>query len=142
MKKSGYIYDGDNDTIERRKGLTKLTRYEMETTVNFNADDQTAVLYTRDRVVMRRLDRLVKEFPDLFKCVSETELDKTYEFPKKYAMPRRPRIFTDEQREQSRKRLAKARGNRQDDDFGEDMEDDGDEYGEQEEEEDYTGSEE
>ena len=37
----------------------KLSKYEMETIVNYNADDQTATVYTRDKSVMRRLDTLV-----------------------------------------------------------------------------------
>ena len=56
----------------------KLTRYEQETIINFNAGDQTATLYTRGPVVMRQLDALVTEYPDIFKCVGETDIDKTY----------------------------------------------------------------
>lgn len=94
----------------------KFSRYEMETTVNFNAEEKTASLYTRDKAVMRRLDKLVKEFPDLFKCVRKTEVDGTYEFPKKYAMPKRPRIMSEERRAQMAERLAKARAAQDKDD--------------------------
>ena len=37
----------------------KLTRYEEETIINFNAGDQTATLYTRDPAIMRKVDELV-----------------------------------------------------------------------------------
>lgn len=97
-------------------GPYRLTRWEMETTVNFNAEEGTASLYTRDKAVMRRLDKLVKEFPDIYKLVRETDIDKTYEFPKKYAIPKRPRVLSEEQREKMRERLAKARENNETED--------------------------
>lgn len=90
-------------------GNYRLTRYEMETTISFNAEENTASLYTRDKAVMRRLDKLVEDFPDIYKLVRETDIDKTYEFPKKYAIPKRPRILSEEQRAVMRERLAKAR---------------------------------
>ena len=42
----------------------KLSRYEQETIVNYNAGEQTATLYTGDKAVMRKLDTLVANFPD------------------------------------------------------------------------------
>ena len=76
----------------------KLSKYEMETIVNYNADDQTATLYTRDPAIMRKIDALVIEFPDIYKCIGETDIDKTYEMPKSYVSYRRPRKLTEEQR--------------------------------------------
>ena len=45
----------------------KLSRYEQETIVNYNAGEQTATVYTRDKTVMRKLDTLVDEFPDILR---------------------------------------------------------------------------
>ena len=39
--------------------MTKLTKYEMETIVNYNAAEQTATVYTRDKAVMRKPIRKV-----------------------------------------------------------------------------------
>lgn len=89
-----------------------LSRYEMETTVNFNAEEKTAQLYTQDKSMIRRMDKMVAEFPDLFKLKYETSVGKAYEFPKKYAMPKRPRILTEEQRAQMAERMAKTRDER------------------------------
>ena len=44
-----------------------LSRYEQETIVNYNAGEQTATLYTRDKAVMRKLDTLVADFPETYK---------------------------------------------------------------------------
>ena len=65
--------------------MTNLTKYEMETVVNYNAGEQTATVYTRDKSVMRRLDRLVAD--------------------------RKPRAVSNEQREQARQRMAKINSN-------------------------------
>ena len=61
----------------------KLSRYEQETVVNYNAGEQTATLYTRDKAVMRKLDTLVADFPDTYK----------------------PRAVSTEQREQARQMM-------------------------------------
>ncbi len=47
----------------------RLCRYEQETIINFNAADDKAVLYTRDPAVMRKVDFLVLDDPDCFKCI-------------------------------------------------------------------------
>ena len=85
----------------------KLTRYEQETIINFSADDQTATLYTRDPAVMRKVDALVIEYPDIYKCLGETDIDKTYEMPKSFISYRKPRRLSDEQREAAKKRMNK-----------------------------------
>ena len=36
-----------------------ISRFEQETIINYNAAEQTATVYTRDKTVMRRLDALV-----------------------------------------------------------------------------------
>ena len=77
----------------------KLTRYEQETIINFNAADKTAELYTRDPAIIRQLDSLVTEYPDTFKRVGETDIDKTYEMPKSSVTYRKPRRLSEEQRQ-------------------------------------------
>ena len=46
--------------------MGSLSKYEQETVINFNAGEQTAIVYTRDKAVMRRIDALVIEFPDVY----------------------------------------------------------------------------
>lgn len=87
--------------------MTNLTKCEMETVVNYNAGEQTATVYTRDKSVMRRLDRLVADYPDSYKLLNQTNIDKTYSMPKLYVTYRKPRAISDEQREQARQRMAK-----------------------------------
>ena len=82
-----------------------LSRQEQETIINYNAGEQTASVYTRDKTVMRRLDALVIDFPDYYRLIGETDIDKTYEMPKSFVSYRKPRRLSDKQREAARKRI-------------------------------------
>jgi hypothetical protein len=90
--------------------MNNLTKYEQETIINFNAGEQTATVYTRDKAVMRKLDTLVIEFPEVYKLINETEYDRTYEMPKSHINYRKPRQMTDEQREKARQRIKQLNG--------------------------------
>ena len=87
--------------------MTNLTKYEMETVVNYNAGEQTATVYTRDKSVMRRLDRLVADYPDSYRLLRQTDIDKTYSMPKSFVTYRKPRAVSNQQREQARQRMTK-----------------------------------
>lgn len=86
----------------------KLTREEQETIITFNAKDKNATIYTRDPTVMREVDSLVIGYPDVFKCVAESDIDKIYKMPKTAVSYRKPRKLSDEQRKQ---RSAKMKEN-------------------------------
>ena len=83
----------------------KLSRYEQETVVNYNAGEQTATLYTMDKAVMRKLDTPVADFPDTYKLTGQDEVSKTYSFPKSYVSYRKPRAVSTEQREWARQMM-------------------------------------
>ncbi len=82
--------------------MTPLTRYEQETIVNYNAGEQTATVYTRDKAVMRKLDTLVADFPDTYSLTGQDEVSKTYSFPKSYVSYRKPWFISEVQRERPR----------------------------------------
>jgi hypothetical protein len=88
----------------------KLSRYEQETIINFNADEKMATLYTRDPAVMRKVDALVIEYPDTFKCIGETDIDKTYEMPKSAVTYRKPRKISDDTRRNMSRRMREING--------------------------------
>ena len=89
----------------------KLTRYEQETVINFNAEEPDASVYTRDKAVMRKLNVLVTEVPDVFRCIGETDIDKTYKLPKTRVKYRRPRRISEEKRQQAREAMKKIKRN-------------------------------
>ena len=61
--------------------------------------------YIRDLAVMRKTDTLVIEDPDIFRCIGETDIDKTYEMPKSAVTYRKPRNISKEQREEAKERI-------------------------------------
>ena len=83
----------------------KLTREEQETIITFNAKDKNATIYTRDPTVMREVDSLVIGYPDVFRCVAKSDIDKTYEMPKTAVSYRKPRKLSEEQRKVARERI-------------------------------------
>lgn len=84
--------------------MYRLARTEQESIILFNAAEPIATVYTRDKVVMKQLDSLVSEFPDVYKCIKVTDIDKTYSMPKKYVSYRKPRKLSAEQRDAARER--------------------------------------
>ncbi|MBP3818770.1 MAG: hypothetical protein J6H31_10760 [Butyrivibrio sp.] len=83
----------------------KLSKYEQETIINFNVAESDAVVFTRDKAVIRKLDSLVNEFPEVYKCIGETDIDKTYSMPKQYISYRKPRRISEERRERIRQQM-------------------------------------
>ena len=92
----------------------KLSRYERESILNYNAGEQTATLYTRDKAVMRKLDTLVADFPETYKLTGQDEISKTYSFPKSYVNYRKPRIVSTEQRERTRQMMIELNKEKED----------------------------
>jgi len=95
----------------------KLTRYEQEVVITFNAEEDIADIYTADPVYIRKMDKLVEQNPEMFRKIREEKLDgkvvaKRYEFPKRLITIRskvKSMNMTDEQRAESAERLKVAR---------------------------------
>lgn len=72
---------------ERRKPMSeyRLTRAEQETTITWDEEEKIARIYTASPVTMRKLDKLVEEFPD------DYQLTQTFINPaaKRYTVPAR-----------------------------------------------------
>ncbi len=47
--------------------MGSVSKYEQETIINFNAGEQSAIFYTRNKAIMRKLDALVIEFSEVYK---------------------------------------------------------------------------
>lgn len=85
--------------------MYKLFKVEQETIILFNVAEPDAKVYTRDKTVMRKLDALVAEFPEIYKCIKVTDIDKTYSMPKEYVSYRKPRTISSVRREQIRRQM-------------------------------------
>ena len=83
----------------------KLSRYEQESILNYNAGEQTATLYTRDKAVMRKPDTLVAGFPDAYKLTAQDGVSKTCSFPKSFVSYRKLGAVSTGQRERTRQMM-------------------------------------
>lgn len=45
----------------------RLSRYEQEVIINFNAEEEHASLYTANSVWIRKMDKLLEQNPDQFR---------------------------------------------------------------------------
>lgn len=86
----------------------KLSLYEQETVINYNRENKNATVYTRDPAVMRKLDALVIEFPDAFRRIGNTDIDKTYEMPKSFISYRKPRKISEKRRQEMREHIGRV----------------------------------
>lgn len=91
-----------------------LSSCEQETIINFNEEEKTASVYTHNRALIRKLDKLAQERPGDC-CREKTSHDgKTvdYSIPKGWIRIHPPRVaapLTEEQKQKRREHLASMR---------------------------------
>lgn len=96
-----------------------LSKCEQEVVINFNAEDNTATLYSSNPVWIRKMDKLVEQNPEQFKmCRQETVkgkiVSKFYELPKEFVNIRskkRSCNLTDEQKQERAEKMRQAKIN-------------------------------
>lgn len=90
-----------------------LSKAEQEVIISFTAEDERAEVYTSNPVYIRRLEKLAKKRPDVYKRTNTTHsgadqsvTSVSFECPVnmiRFGMPSRER--TQEEKEQSRERM-------------------------------------
>ena len=88
--------------------MSRRTRYEQETILNYNQETKTATCYTCDPAMIRKLDKLCAE-DKAITVVEESEGSKTYKFPKNWIKIRKSKQLTDEQRSELVERMRTMR---------------------------------
>ena len=79
----------------------KLSRYEQETIINFNEEDEYADVYTHNRKLMERLNMLAKEFPEACQFVKRYGYScRVYRIQKNLISVRKP--YSEERRNRDR----------------------------------------
>lgn len=91
--------------------MGKLTRVEQETIILFNEADSTASVYTHNKALIRKLDKLAKDRPCDCHREKTSHDGKAVDFiiPKSWAKVSPPRRLTEAQKEQLRKASANTR---------------------------------
>lgn len=67
---------------------------ERETIINYADDSDICYIYTCNKALMTKLDKLCKSNPDTYKLVSEEQFAKSYTTKKKYISIRAPKVLT------------------------------------------------
>ena len=81
--------------------------YEQETHISYMRDEQFAKVYTSDTTQMTRYDKLCKQYPDMWSCVSDDGYSKSYMGKDKKMISARgqKRKISDKQKEAFSKRM-------------------------------------
>lgn len=99
--------------VKERTNSCHLTRYEMETTINFNEEEKEAYIYTYNKALIKKLDKYCLDFPKEYKLVREDKygkhISKTYSIPKKRISFRgkSTRVMSEEQKIKCSERMKK-----------------------------------
>ena len=89
-----------------------LTRYETETIISYNDDSNSASVYTNNKTLIKKLDKLCEKHPDEFSLVTQDEESKTYEISKRLVSIRPPKKkLTEEHKEKLRNGLLRSQSN-------------------------------
>ena len=75
-----------------------LSRYERETVVTYNDEEPEATVYTCNRSLISKLDKLSEKDPAIIETKRD-ECSKTYKLPKRYINIKIPRQLSEEQRQ-------------------------------------------
>lgn len=89
-----------------------LSAYERETIINYNDDEKTAVVYTCNQTLRKRMDAIVSERPNDCKRTKENEHHAEYVIPKSWVKIRPNRILTDEQKVIAAERMRRVNAER------------------------------
>jgi hypothetical protein len=87
-----------------------MTKYESETTITFNDEEQVAIVYTCNKSWINRLEGYKSKSP-LISLIKTDEYSRTYKLPKSWVKIRLPKVITEEKRakmaQAARERFAK-----------------------------------
>lgn len=78
-----------------------LSNYERETIINYNDSEDTAIIYTCNRALQRKLSRYAEENKG-YKLIKSDEDSQTYECSKKLISCRPPKVISEATRERMR----------------------------------------
>ena len=88
-----------------------MTKYEMETIVNFTEAEDTAWIYTYNVALKNRLTKYAEKYPSLCRLTAQTEDGSmTYEVPKKRLTIMVTSPMSEERKEKLREKCLQRKG--------------------------------
>jgi hypothetical protein len=94
--------------------INSLSASERETVITYSEENNIATVYTCQRPMMTKMDRLCKSNPDTYKLIKSDEYSKTYSMPKSLISFRSSKVkreYSEEQRKVMADRLRQSRIN-------------------------------
>lgn len=85
--------------------MSTLSKYERETSIVYNEAEDTAIVETYSKQLMKRMDKLCEERPNDVQVIREYDTYKGYSIPKKWIKVSPPRFVSAENREKARERM-------------------------------------
>lgn len=87
-----------------------LSRYEQETIINYNEEEKTAGVYTHNKALLRKLEKLAQERPEECRMESSSRWGQAvdYTIPKSWLRIVPSRILSEAERAQRREAVRKA----------------------------------
>ena len=86
-----------------------MAKEEMETIINYNQEEDMAEVYTCDKVLIRKIERL-REKHRVINEISRDAESATYLIPKKWVKVNAPRLLTEEKRQKAQETARKNFG--------------------------------
>lgn len=80
------------------------TLLEQETNINYNREEEHAIIYTASPVDKRKIEKLIGEYPDQIKVTRNTSDDITVEVPKEWIKIKPTKKMSEEQRQKCAER--------------------------------------
>lgn len=93
----------------------ELSRYEQETTINYNEAEKTASVFTHNKALRRKLERLAEERPEDCRLIRTTRDGQAaeYEVPKTWMKITPTRILSEEEKAKRREAAKRLNISRQ-----------------------------
>lgn len=95
----------ENMNPKTRWTMSTLSKYERETSIVYNEAEDTAIVETYSKQLMKRMDKLCEERPNDVQVIREYDTYKGYSIPKKWIKVSPPRFVSAENREKARERM-------------------------------------
>lgn len=101
-------------SIEKPLSNYNLSVSEQEVTISWMRDEDFATIYASDSTAITKLDKLCITSPDMYQCIKETKVSKTYRCNDKSLISFRSkkRELSEEQKQAAGERMRKYQASR------------------------------
>lgn len=89
--------------------MEKLTKYEQEVIIIYNADEEEANLYTTQPRLIEKIKTLIKDRGEEIEVVKEDEQSISVNIPKDWIKIKPKKVLTEEEKKKAKERFEKVK---------------------------------